>query len=742
MSEAIDYSIFVGTSEDGLAQMSLAIDGIDCAACIGEIENGVKALPGVVRARLNYSTHRLTVAWSDGAAPDRVVGQLEALGYRAHPFAGRAEESEARHARWLLRCLGVAGFAAMNIMLLSVSVWSGNVTDITPETRDFFHWISALIALPAAAYAGQPFFQSAVRAIRSGRLNMDVPITIGVTLALGMSVLETAMSQPHAYFDSAIMLLFFLLAGRYLDHEARRRTRATAGNIAALRGEMAHRIGADGVPIRVPVQALQPGDTILVHPGERVAADGVVASGRSAVDESLVTGETLPRALKAGDHVYAGSLNGEGALHLTVTAGGENTLVDDVQRLLDGALAEKGAYVRLADRVARLYAPMVHLTALVSAIGWLLAGAGLHDAVMIAVAVLIITCPCALALAVPAVQVTATGRLFRAGLLINAGDMLERLAAVDTVVFDKTGTLTLPEPALALPRGADPELVALAGRLALSSRHPLASVIAARARGPALEHVTEVSGQGIEAIIDGRRARLGSLSFCEATAPADLPADASLIAFRHGEKVLVMGVAQALRPVAREVVAELKARGLDVRILSGDRPAAVVPVAEALGIVAAEAGLKPADKIAALDALKGAGRRVLMVGDGLNDAPALAAAAVSLSPASGAAVTQAHADAVFLGRRLWPVLAAVDGARTAARLMRQNLAIAVGYNIIAVPLAIAGFVTPLVAALAMSGSSILVTVNALRAARPGRKEEAVGDDGAAGETVALTEVAA
>jgi Cu2+-exporting ATPase len=727
MSEAIDYSIFVGTSEDGLAQMSLAIDGIDCAACIGEIENGVKALPGVVRARLNYSTHRLTVAWSEGTSPDRVVGQLEALGYRAHPFAGRAEESEARHARWLLRCLGVAGFAAMNIMLLSVSVWSGNVTDITPETRDFFHWISALIALPAAAYAGQPFFQSAVRAIRSGRLNMDVPITIGVTLALGMSVLETAMSQPHAYFDSAIMLLFFLLAGRYLDHEARRRTRATAGNIAALRGEMAHRIGADGVPVLVPVQALQPGDTILIHPGERVAADGVVASGLSAVDESLVTGETLPRSLKAGDHVYAGSLNGEGALHLAVTAGGENTLVDDVQRLLDGALAEKGAYVRLADRVARLYAPMVHLTALVSAIGWLLAGAGLHDAVMIAVA---------------AVQVTATGRLFRAGMLINAGDMLERLAAVDTVVFDKTGTLTLPEPALALPRGADPELVALAGRLALSSRHPLAGVIAARAKGPALEHVTEVSGQGIEAIIDGRRARLGSLSFCDAAAPADLPADASLIAFRHGEEVLVMGVAQALRPDACEVVAELKARGLDVRILSGDRTAAVAPVAAALGIVSAEAGLKPADKIAALDALKAEGRRVLMVGDGLNDAPALAAAAVSLSPATGAAVTQAHADAVFLGRRLWPVLAAVDGARTAARLMRQNLAIAVGYNIIAVPLAIAGFVTPLVAALAMSGSSILVTVNALRAARPGRKEEAVGDDSATGEAGALTEVAA
>ncbi len=725
MAEAVDYSIFVAKGDDGLSQMSLAIDGIDCAACISDIENGVQSLPGVVRARLNYSTHRLSVAWGAQASASDVVAKLEQLGYRAHPFAGRVEEEEARRAQWLLRCLGVAGFAMMNIMLLSISVWSGNVTDITPETRDFFHWLSALIALPAAAYAGQPFFQSALRAIRSGKLNMDVPITIGVTLALGMSVFETAMSRPDAYFDSAIMLLFFLLAGRYLDHEARRRTRAVAGNVAALRGEMAHRLDAEGNPVLVPVQALQPGDMLLVAPGERVGADGVVASGRSSVDESLVTGETLPRELAAGAVVYAGSLNGDGALHVRVTAGGQNTLVDDVQRLLDGALAARGAYVRLADRVARLYAPVVHLTALVSMVGWLIAGADLHFAVMIAVAVLIITCPCALALAVPAVQVTATGRLFRAGLLINAGDLLERLASVDTVVFDKTGTLTLPEPALRLPEGAEPALVGLAGRLALSSRHPLSHAVAAHANGGALADVVEVPGQGVCAMVDGVELRLGSLAFCRAEAPHDLEPDVSLIAFKAGEKVLVIGVQQALRPDAAEVVAALRARKLDIRILSGDRAEAVAPVAAALGITEVGAGLKPADKIAALDALKAQGHRVLMVGDGLNDAPALAAATVSLSPATGAAVTQAHADAVFLGRRLAPVLAVVDGARIASRLMRQNLGIAVIYNLVAVPLAICGVVTPLVAALAMSGSSILVTVNALRAARPGRKDEAL-----------------
>jgi len=723
MTEAVDYSVFLARDAEGHAQMSLAVDGIDCAACILDIENGVKDLPGVLRARLNYSTHRLTVAWSGEGAPDALVERLQALGYHAHPFAGRAEEAEARQAKWLLRCLGVAGFAAMNIMLLSVSVWSGNVSDINPETRDFFHWMSALIALPAAAYAGQPFFQSAWRAVRTRRLNMDVPITIGVLLALGMSVVETALSQDHAYFDSAIMLLFFLLAGRYLDHEGRRHTRALAGNVAALRGEMAHRLGADGVPVRVPVQALQADDHILVAAGERIGADGVVMAGASSVDEALITGETLPRTIGTGASVYAGSLNGTGSLTVRVTAGGEGTLIDDVQRLLDGALAQRSFYVRLADRVSRLYAPVVHLTALTAAIGWMLAGAGLHQSVMIAVAVLIITCPCALALAVPAVQVVATGRLFRAGLLVNSGDMLERLGGVDTVVFDKTGTLTMPEAAVRLPAGADRELLALAARLAQSSRHPLAAALARTADGPAFDGVEETPGQGVATRIGGLDARLGSLTFCSAQAPDDLPATCSRIAFRLGARSLVIGVEQALRSDAVAVMDALRDRGLSLRILSGDRAASVAPVAAALGITEFAGDLRPSDKIAAIEALRAAGHKVLMVGDGLNDAPALAAADVSLSPVSGAAVTQAHADAVFLGTRLAPVLAAVDGARTAARLMRQNLGLAVLYNFIAVPLAVAGLVTPLVAALAMSGSSILVTLNALRAAKPAHTGE-------------------
>lgn len=717
-AEAVDYSVFIGRDEAGHPQMNLVVEGLERDGSIEEIERGLSSLPGILRARLNYTNHRLNVAWSDGAAPEEVLARLTDLGYRAHPYAPPAVDADAQQAKWLLRCLGVAGFAAMNVMLLSVSVWAGNVSDITPETRDLFHWVSALIALPAAAYAGQPFFLSAARALRSRQLNMDVPISLGVILALVMSLVETALHREHAYFDSALMLLFFLLAGRYLDHAARQRTRSVAANVSALRGEMGYRIEADGAAVLVPVQALAAGDAVLVPAGERVPADGVVETGRSSVNESVVTGETLPRAIAPGDMVHAGSLNGAGALRLRVTAGGDHTLVDEVQRLLDTAMTARGTYVRLADRVARAYAPVVHLTALCSALFWLAMGLGLHDSIMIAVAVLIITCPCALALAVPAVQVVATGALFRAGVLPRSADMIERLAQVDTVVFDKTGTLTLPDPVLRIPEGTDAVLVALAARLALSSRHPLAAVLARGAQGRPFDEVSETTGAGVSTFLDGAEARLGSPAFCGLAAPADAPLTASLIAFSLGGRGFVAAIDQALRPDAVEVVSALRKMGLSLVILSGDRPEAVRPVAAALGIADARAALKPAEKIAALAALKAEGRQVLMVGDGLNDAPALAAAHVSLSPVDAAAITKAQADAEFLGARLTPVLAAMVCARSGLKRIRENLAIALVYNLIAVPLAVGGYVTPLVAALAMSGSSILVTVNALRARLP------------------------
>jgi P-type Cu2+ transporter len=725
MAEALDLSLFVEPGDAGASRMTLAVEGVACAGCIRKIENGLVKLPGVIDARLNFTERRLAVDWrNDETDAARIIEAIEQIGYHAHPFAPeRTDADERAQAKRLLRCLAVAGFAAMNVMLLSVSVWAGNVSDMTQETRDLFHWLSALIALPAAAYAGQPFFHSAYRALRTRHVNMDVPISIGVTLALGLSVYETAIHATHAYFDSAITLLFFLLVGRYLDLAMRRKTRLFAGNLASMRAEFAHRLDASGEVIRVPVAALYPGDRLLVRAGERVPADGTVINGTSEIDESLVTGETAYRPICAGAIIYAGCINVSGTLTVRVTAVGAGTLVEEVERLLEKATAARSQTVRLADRAARLYAPLVHAAAALTAIGWLVAGAGIHDSIVIAIAVLIITCPCAIALAIPAVQVVAAGALFRSGVILNGGDAIERLAEADTIVFDKTGTLTLPEPQVDETTDIDPEILERAARLALSSRHPLATALArlARDRRP-YPGAAEEPGNGVRAIIDGKEGRLGNAKFCGIVgdAPPAHRTGVSFINFAHDDSVATIAIRQALRPDAAAVTAALRQRGLDLIVLSGDRTAAVGPVAQQLGIDHWRAGLTPTEKISAIEDLKSQGRRVLMVGDGLNDAPALAAAHVSLSPITAAHLTQAHSDALFLGEKLRPVLSAVVISRRARALMKQNLALAAIYNVFAVPLAIAGLVTPLIAAVAMSGSSLLVTVNALRARfRPG-----------------------
>ena len=719
LAETFDISLYAKPAGDGLLDMELAVDGIACGACIGKIEGAMRQLPGVIEARLNYTNRRLHVAWSEGVfKPSQILTALEGIGYSGHPFVPLlAEQEEAAEARRLTRCLAVAGFAAMNVMLMSVSVWSGNGTDITSETRDFFHWASALIALPAAAYAGQPFFESAWRGIRAGNLNMNVPISLGVILALGMSVVETAHHAEHAYYDSALMLLFFLLIGRTLDHAMRRKTRAIAGNLAALKGETAHRFDGDEL-VRVPVAAIKAGDRLLVKAGERVPSDGTVLTGTSKIDESLITGETTRRKVSAGDAIFAGSMNDAGTLTLLVTAGGTATLVDEIEKLLEKAAAAKSQAMRLADQAARVYAPVVHATAALTFIGWWLAGASMHDAIVTAIAVLIITCPCALALAIPAVQMVASGALFRARLILNSGDAIERLAEADTVIFDKTGTLTLPEPRVVNAADVDAGLLQMAARLALSSHHPLATALSREAtqRTP-FDGAIEEPGQGIRIMIKSSEARLGSAAFCGVEQSGVHEPGMSHIYFKYNGDSAIFAISQRLRSDAAEVMQSLKALALDIHILSGDRNDAVRPVAAALGVHNWLGELKPAEKIEIIETLKRQGRRILMVGDGLNDAPALASAHVSLSPIDAADVTQAQADAVFLGENLAPVRDAIVISRRARRLMKENLWLAVAYNVIAVPVAVAGLVTPLLAALAMSGSSMLVTLNALRAYR-------------------------
>ncbi len=726
MTEAQDLSHFVRRPAEGVAAMDLVVDGVYCGACIVTIEKGLVRQAGVRGARVNLASKRVTVEWNEGALdPPVILERLEALGYPAYPFAADTVDSvEIEAERRLLRCLGVAAFGAMNVMLLSISLWAGADRDPNSSTRDLFHWLSALVALPTAAYAGLPFFESAAKALRARSVNMDVPITLGVVLALVMSMLQTLAHERVAYFDSALMLMMFLLAGRYLDQRMRRRTRDFAVNLSAIRADRAIKLFEGGEARETPIGAIRPGDIVLVRAGERIAVDGTIEDGRSEIDQSLVTGETAPIAVSPGAEVYGGTLNLTGALRVRVRSAASGTLLDEVNGLLERAVEQRSSYVRLADRAARLYVPVVHVTALATFVGWLAFGAGWQQALLVAITVLIITCPCALGLAVPAVQTVATGALFRHGLILNSGEALERLAEADTVVFDKTGTLTRPRPVLANAADIDPADLALAGALALVSRHPLARAIAEASGAKEPIAAEESSGEGVEALWKGESVRLGSVAWCGAEAEAAPVAaawpDASLIALRRAERAAVFTVRQELRPDAGAAVADI-ARSHPVEILSGDREPAVAFVARELGVARFEAGMKPADKISRLKALAEAGRRPLMVGDGLNDAPALAAAHVSISPISAAYIAQAQADAVFLGERLMPVADALRISAKARRLMVENLWLSAAYNMVAVPLAVLGFVTPLIAALAMSGSSILVTLNALRARDVRRK---------------------
>jgi Cu2+-exporting ATPase len=611
----------------------------------------------------------------------------------------------------LMRCLAVAGFAAGNVMLISIGIWAGqgHVTDhIGPATMALLHWVSALIAMPAIAYAGRPFFNSALAALRQRRTNMDVPISLGVLLVTGMSLMETIRGSDHTYFDSAITLLFFLLVGRVLDHRARGQARATAEQLLALRHADVAVVLSDGSVRRCAQEQVAEGDQVLVAAGERIGVDGVLETGTASLDTSLVTGESLPLLAEPGTAVYAGTLNLGSSLTIRATATGEATLLAECVRLIEAAEARRGRFVVMADRVAKRYAPAVHLCALLTFLWWFFAmGAPAGQALLTASAVLIITCPCALALAVPAVQVIATARLFRGGLLLKSPTALERLAEVDTVVFDKTGTLT--EPMLALTQMPDLAALRDAASLAISSRHPLARslVLAAGAVVPA-EGVVEHPNQGLAA----GDIRLGSRSFCgEQAAPSDGP---EMWLARPGMAPVRFGFDERPRSDAVEIVGRLRNMGLAVRLISGDRPEHVQRIAEQLGIDDWQAGCSPVDKVSIIERWGQDGRKVLMVGDGINDSPALAAAHVSASPSTAADVSQTVADLVFQGSKLTPVLVALQTARRARSVMRQNLMLSLGYNVVMVPLAIAGVVTPWLAAAAMSSSSLLVMANSLR----------------------------
>ncbi len=611
----------------------------------------------------------------------------------------------------LVAFLTVAGFGAMNAMMFSVPIWAGLFgQELGPATRTVMMWFSGAVGAPCALYAGMPFFQSAWRSLRVGHANMDVPISIGVMLTLVISFSETLLGGSDAYFDAAVSLLFLLLVGRWLDHQLRARARSAAGDLLALQAPTATLLDAGGTQRVVPLSEVRAGDRLVLRPGERLPVDAEVEAGASELDNSLLTGETAPVPIAQGAACRAGALNLSGALTLRALGAAEDSALAAIARLVEAGAQAKSRYVRLADKAAAIYVPVVHtVAALTFAGGWAL-GLGPREALIRAVAVLIVTCPCALGLAVPAVQITASGRLFRRGVLVKSGAALERLAEVDHVVFDKTGVLTEGRPRLVDPV---PAVVRMAGPLARASRHPLAKALAAEAgEGPLADQVVEHAGQGVEGVIDGRRARLGRASFVGVAGGAG--EETELWFAFDGDTQFRLRFSDRLRPDAAATVAALKARGYRVEVISGDLYAPVRQAAEAAGIETCRAAATPESKASAIEDLAARGRKVLMVGDGLNDAAALAKAHAAMAPGTALEASQNAADLVFQGEELMAVVEALDVARSARVRALENFGFATLYNAVAAPAAMLGLVNPFVAALAMSGSSLVVTLNALR----------------------------
>ena len=696
-----------------LERTMFAVPSMHCAGCMSKIERGIAALPGVASARVNLSARLVTIDHDASLDAHELEHALAELGYEAQE---RRDELGPRlsAARPLLAPLAVAGFATMNVMLLSVSVWSG----AQGSTRELFHWISAGIGVPAIAFAGRPFFASAWKALRHGRTNMDVPISLGVLIATALSFYETARGGAHAWFDGALMLLTFLLIGRVLDAMMRDRARSGVDALLSQAARGATVIGADGKLAWVEAPQLAPGMLMRIAAGERLAADGEVVSGRSRFDQSLLTGESAPISLKAGDKALAGTLNLDAPVDVRVSHAGHDTTLAEIARLMEASTQNRSRYVRIADRAARLYAPAVHSLAALTVVGWLLAGAGLYQALVTGVAVLIITCPCALGLAVPVAQVVASGSLMRVGIMVKDGSALERLAPVDRALLDKTGTLTrgkpLPDPSALSALDDRDAGVALA--LASHSRHPLSRALAdaLSARGVTaarLENVRETAGEGVFADWCGLHVALRRPDGASGGIAAALHVE--------GEPARLIPFADRLRPDARAALGQLEALGIECSILSGDRPEAVAEIARATGLTA-QGNARPEGKQALVSRLRASGRKVLVVGDGLNDGPALAAADASMAPGSASDVGLQAADFVFVQDSLLALPRAVRAARRTMAVVRQNFALAIGYNVLAVPLAIAGMVTPMVAAIAMSTSSLIVVGNSLRLAKAAR----------------------
>jgi Cu2+-exporting ATPase len=722
---------FVRTGKDGVKQATLLLEGITCGACAWLIERRLGGLYGVSGADVNLAARRVQVEWDDGRTRlSSILQAIAALGYRTQGFDAAASESVAmRERRAMLWRLFVAGLAMMQVMMYAVPAYLTE-GDLTRDVEQLMRWASLTLTVPVILWSAGPFFTNAWRGFRAHRVGMDAPVALGIAVAFAASAWATVSGRGEVYFDSITMFVFLLLGARYLESMARAKAAESQQRLVRHTPAVADRLvpGADPAATeRVAAVRLAPGDLVQVAPGGVIPADGTVTAGSSAADESLLTGETRPAVKRAGDGVIGGSVNLASPLTVQVKRVGPETVLAGIVRLMDRAQAGKPRIAQVADRVAQWFVAVLIAVALATALAWYWIDPS--RALWVTVAVLVVSCPCALSLATPAVLAAATGTLHRLGILITRGHALETLGRTTHVVFDKTGTLTEGRPALIgvipLHGQSRDECLALAAALERGSEHPVARALLSAAADLAPLAASEISnqpGQGIEALVNCRRVRIGSPAFASGIARRPLPEELKFTA----DEVTVVALADeqgyialftlgdVLRAGARWLVRELEARGKIVCLLSGDRRSTVAHLARELGIGTAVGEAGPEAKLAFVRGLQARGAVVAMVGDGINDAPVLAQAQVSIAMGGGTDVAHASADMVLLADDLGRLSAAFDVARDAMRIIRQNLAWAAAYNAVAIPLAVAGWITPLIAGVGMAASSLAVVMNALR----------------------------
>lgn len=711
----LDYFEYINKTGQGYS-INLIVEGIHCGSCIWLIENTLRQQQGVKTARLNLSTKRLVVEWCGHESDiNSMVNIIEKLGYKLIPFtpdASIAENQKIEHE--LLKCLIIAAFGSVSIMMITFGVWVANLNhEMTPHLRDMLHWVATLITVPAVVYSGRPFFRSAAAALKTRHSNMDVPISLATILAVLISMQELMRSSHYIYLDAAVSLIFFLLIGRYLDLKARNKAREYAQTLVLSQARSVTLYNKGDLKL-IGIKNAQAGDIAFVAAGDKIPVDGMVVSGESEIDNSLITGETLPVQVKKGNFVNAGTINLLHPLKIKITRLGDNTTLGEIIKLMENAEQGKAKFVKLADRMASYYTPVVISLSLLTLAGWLLHGAYVADAVLYAVSVMIITCPCALGLAVPIVQVIATSRLMAQGIIVKSADAFERLSQCQYFIFDKTGTLTEGNPKFINSGDFTNTQLRIIASLAKQSRHPLCEAITKVYTGKLLPaKLSEKKGFGMEATIAGINYKLGSHIFCKVKTAID--DGYSEVWFRAGNNPpLRLKFSDTVKADAGQLIAWLQAKGYKCEILSGDRSKTVAKVAAQIAIPSYHAEFQPKEKYEYIKGLQKQGINIVMIGDGLNDSAALKLAHASMSPASALDIAQTSADIVFQGKKLRPVREAFEVSVGALKLVKQNFIIALVYNLVTIPFAMLGFATPIMAAVIMSASSVMVVLNALR----------------------------